>query len=130
VKPPSWLNTSNGSQANLGIATNILSNRLKVMVENGIMVKEREVTDARRMRYRLSEKGLDLYPIVLAFMRWGDKWLAEEEGPPLILHHETCGHRLTPVMCCKHCGKAMNAREVTHKKKHKYRFSANPNLAT
>lgn len=109
-------------QANLGIATNILSNRLKVLVENGIMQREKDKTDARRVEYRFTEKGRDLYQIVLAFMNWGDRWLADEEGPPLVLHHETCGHRLKPVMSCDHCGEAIDARDVTYKERNRARI--------
>jgi DNA-binding HxlR family transcriptional regulator len=110
-------------QANLGIATNILSNRLKVLVENGIMQREKDKTDARRVEYRFTEKGRDLYQIVLAFMNWGDRWLADEEGPPLVLHHETCGNRLKPVMSCDHCGKAVDARDVTYKERSRQKSS-------
>ncbi|MDO9264136.1 MAG: helix-turn-helix domain-containing protein, partial [Desulfosalsimonadaceae bacterium] len=89
--------------SNLGIATNILSDRLKRMVENNIMEKQKDSTDSRRMKYRLTDKGRDLYPVTLAFMQWGDRWLADENGPPLLLHHTLCDHPLTPVMCCAHC---------------------------
>lgn len=99
-------------QANLGIATNILSNRLKVLVKNGIMKRENDPEDGRRVKYRLTEKGLDLYPIILAFMKWGDRWLSDEDVPPLILYHKACRHSLTPVMCCEHCGEPVNARDV------------------
>ena len=100
--------------ANLGIATNILSNRLKLLVGNGIMERESDADDARRIKYKLTEKGLDLYPIILAFIKWGDRWLADEDGPPLILHHKSCGHSLTPLMCCEHCREAVNARDVIY----------------
>lgn len=99
-------------QENLGIATNILSNRLKILVENGIMEKQRDKDDARRITYRLTVKGLDIYPIVLALMNWGDRWLAGKQGPPLTLVHKSCQHPLTPVMCCDHCGQPVVAREV------------------
>ena len=102
-----------GFQENLGIATNILSNRLKILVDNGIMEKSKDPEDARRVTYRLTEKGLDIYPIVLALLRWGDRWLAGEKGPPLVLHHINCGHDLTPIMCCEHCGSQVTARDVT-----------------
>ncbi len=105
--------------SNLGIATNMLSNRLKRLVENGIMEKNKDSTDSRRMTYRLTEKGRDLYPVTLAFMQWGDRWLADEKGPPLLLFHKQCGHRLTPVMCCKHCGKVVDAKEVTYEERWK-----------
>jgi len=101
--------------SNLGIATNILSKRLRILVENGIMEREKEAKDARRVRYRLTEKGMGLYSITLAFMEWGDRWLAGDEGPPLLLYHETCGKRLKPVMSCGHCGKAVDPRQIRYK---------------
>ena len=101
-------------QSNLGIATNILSNRLKKLVENGIMDKQKDAEDGRRCKYRLTEKGLDLYSIVLAFMKWGDRWLSGEMGPPLALHHKTCSHSLEPVMSCRHCKQAVKAKDVSY----------------
>lgn len=101
-------------QENLGIATNILANRLKILVENGIMEKTKDKDDARRINYRLTEKGLDIYPIVLALMQWGDKWMAGDAGPPLSLKHINCGHDLEPVMSCRQCGEAVSARDVTY----------------
>ncbi|MBI9075221.1 MAG: helix-turn-helix transcriptional regulator [Desulfatibacillum sp.] len=101
-------------QANLGIASNILSDRLKALVENGIMEKKRDTQDARRMVYRLSQKGMELFSVTLALMQWGDKWLSDEDGPPLILHHKTCGHRLEPMMCCAHCREEVHAFDVTY----------------
>jgi len=99
---------------NLGIATNILSQRLKILTQNGIMEKKSDPDDARRIQYRLTEKGLDLYPIILTMMQWGDKWLDDGQGPPLMLHHKTCGHRLKPVMCCSHCGKPVQAQDIEY----------------
>jgi len=103
-------------RSNLGIATNILSDRLRILVENGIMDKIKDSADGRRLKYHLTPKGLDLYSITLAFMQWGDKWLAgDKQGPPLILHHKTCGHRLEPVMSCRHCGEAVQAKDVSYR---------------
>ncbi len=99
-------------RTNLGIATNILSNRLKILVENNIMVRNKNPGDARRFVYELTEKGVDIYPISLAIMGWGDKWLTDENGPPLTLTHKNCGEMLKPVMCCSNCKEKINAREV------------------
>jgi DNA-binding HxlR family transcriptional regulator len=101
-------------QANLGIATNILSNRLKKLVENGIMEKQKDELDSRKNKYRLTGKGRDLYAVTLAFMQWGDKWLIDENGPPLLLQHKLCDHRLTPVMCCKNCKEEIHVHDVTY----------------
>jgi len=101
-------------QKNLRIATNILSDRLKILVQNGIFERIKNPDDGRRFVYKLTEKGIDLYPITLAFMNWGDRWLADEEGSPLVLYHQNCGHRLEPVMNCAHCGETIQARDVTY----------------
>lgn len=103
-----------GFLSNLGIATNILSDRLRTLVENGILERRKDRKDARRVWYGLTRKGLELYAITLAFLDWGDRWLAGDEGPPLLLYHEPCGHRLQPVMCCAHCGAPVDAREVRY----------------
>ncbi len=60
-------------RSNLGIATNILSKRLKSLVDNGVLEKQPDEADARRIRYKLTAKGLDLYSVTLALIRWGDR---------------------------------------------------------
>ena len=111
-------------QANLGIATNILSARLKKLVQNGIFERLKNQDDGRRFIYKLTSKGFDLYPIILALMNWGDRWLASEKGPPLLLYHKNCGHRLKSVMCCTHCGKPVHARHVTYEERFKRKIKA------
>ncbi len=104
-------------QSNLGIATNILSSRLKSLVENKILEKQKDTVDARRVKYKLTEKGLDLYPITLALMEWGDRWLADDEGPPLLLYHKKCGHQLHTVMRCSSCNEIVKARDVSYQER-------------
>jgi hypothetical protein len=70
--------------------------------------------DARRKKYVLTEKGRDLHPIILAFIKWGHRWLADESGPLLLLHHSKCNHPLTPVMCCEHCKEIIDIKDVTY----------------
>ncbi len=108
------IKTYEGFQKNLGIATNILSDRLKTLVQNGIFKRMKNPDDGRRFVYKLTEKGLDLYTIILGFMNWGDRWLAGDEEPPLVLYHQNCGHRLEPVMKCAHCGESIKAGDVTY----------------
>ena len=100
--------------SNLGIATNVLTDRLKWLVENEIFETHKDVKDARRKKYVLTEKGWDLFPIILSFIKWGDRWLADESGPPLVLHHNQCGHTLKPVMCCEHCRETIDRSDVTY----------------
>jgi len=61
-------------QASLGIARNILSNRLVRLVEHGILSREPVAEDKRKVAYRLTEKGRDLIPTMVALRQWGEKW--------------------------------------------------------
>jgi len=99
--------------ANLGIATNILSDRLKALVKNRILSRKKDRRDGRRVVYLLTERGRDLYPVTLTLMNWGDRWLAGRKGPPLVLTHNKCGHRLKALMCCAACGETVDPREVS-----------------
>jgi len=98
-------------QRNLGIARNILSARLQTLVNNGILEKRRYQEDPERFEYRLTAAGRDLYPAIIAIMRWGDEHL-NDQSPPVELHH-SCGAVADPVLVCKCCGKPMHPHDVT-----------------
>ena len=98
-------------QRNLGIARNILSARLQLLVRTGILERRRYQQEPERFEYKLTPKGLALYPAVVAIMRWGDEHLSEE-GAPVVLRH-TCGHDAAPELTCSHCGDAIHARDIT-----------------
>jgi len=78
-------------QANLGIASNLLSTRLDTLVEFGVMerVPYRDPGDRQRYEYHLTERGYELRPTLISLMQWGDKHLAEPEGAPIIVRHHT-----------------------------------------
>jgi len=99
-------------QRNLGIARNILSSRLQVLVAAGILERRLYREEPERYEYVLTEKGRDLYPAIVAIMRWGDKHLCGEERAPLVLRH-TCGHDAAPHLTCAHCGDPVDPREIT-----------------
>ncbi len=99
-------------QQGTGIARNILSSRLRDLVHDGILDRMRSEGDNGRIEYRLTKKGLDLYPILVAMMRWGDTWLSDESGPPMTLIHRSCGAKTSMDMVCSHCGEKVVAREV------------------
>jgi DNA-binding HxlR family transcriptional regulator len=100
-------------QQGTGIARNILSSRLRDLVEKGVFDRARAAGEQGRVEYRLTQKGLDLYPILIALMRWGDTWLCDEAGPPMALVHRNCGAATTPEMVCSECGQPLEAREVS-----------------
>jgi DNA-binding HxlR family transcriptional regulator len=72
-------------QSTLGIARNILSNRLGRLVENDIMKRDPDPTDRRRVAYRLTEKGLDLLPVLLSLRQWGERWISGVPSDPVLV---------------------------------------------
>ncbi|MCS7295894.1 MAG: helix-turn-helix domain-containing protein [Chloroflexota bacterium] len=99
-------------QANLGIARNVLSHRLRLLVREGILERRPYSQHPPRFEYRLTAKGRDLYPIILSLLRWGDRWAAGPEGPPLLLTHLVCGQTTQGVLTCEHCGTPLDPRDV------------------
>jgi DNA-binding HxlR family transcriptional regulator len=97
-------------QARTGVARNILSARLRALVRNGIFERVENASPGDHVEYRLTAKGLDLYPILVAMLRWGDRWMACEGGPPVELLHRECGHKTHPTLVCSHCGRTVDAR--------------------
>jgi HxlR-like helix-turn-helix len=87
----------------LGIARNILSDRLSTLVEHDILSRVKYQDTPERFEYRLTDKGQDLFPVLMALMNWGDKWMSPD-GPPLVMTHRECGHPMTPITTCSHCG--------------------------
>lgn len=100
---------------NTGVAPNILTARLKKLVDHGVFRRARYSGHANRYEYRLTDKGLDLYPMIVLMMRWGDKWLSGPEGPPLTLIHKPCGHVLDAPLRCDACGAAVDAHDMDWK---------------
>jgi DNA-binding HxlR family transcriptional regulator len=98
-------------QRNLGIARNILSTRLQLLVRTGILERRRYQEEPARHEYKLTEKGLALYPAVVAIMRWGDEHLCEGDAPVVLRH--SCGHSADPVMVCAHCRAELDPHAVT-----------------
>lgn len=100
---------------NLGVARNILTDRLGRLVEDGILDRRQYQARPNRYEYVLTRAGLDLYPSLLLLLNWGDRWRAPPKGPPLILKHKTCGARLHPTLVCMSCGEEIDARDVQYK---------------
>lgn len=102
-------------QKRIGIASNILSSRLSLLVDGGIFERRPYIEDARRMEYRFTDKGRDLYQVMLAFMAWGDRWAAGGRGRPTILHHHDCDSDFHPVVVCRHCREEIAAEDMAYK---------------
>jgi DNA-binding HxlR family transcriptional regulator len=98
-------------QAQLRVASNILTDRLTRLVERGMLERRLYQTRPERWEYRLTKEGRDFFPLIAALMAWGDRWLAGEAGPPEILTH-SCGARLEPVVRCEACKGAVDVRST------------------
>ena len=99
-------------QERLGITRPILASRLKKLVDEFVLVKVPYQQRPRRYEYRLTQKGLDLYAIVMAIVHWGDVHMAGKKGRPLLHTHDLCGKDFDPVMVCSECGEPLMARQV------------------
>ncbi|MEK1941682.1 MAG: helix-turn-helix domain-containing protein [Pseudomonas sp.] len=97
----------------LGITRHVLAERLKRLTENGVLVKGAYQQRPLREEYRLTVKGHDLYPAVLALVNWGDRHMSGEEGQPIRHVHKTCGHEVRGVLICSECGEPLLARDMS-----------------
>lgn len=100
-------------QHNLGITRHRLSERLGKLVDAGVLVKVPYTNKPLRYEYRLTRKGLGLYPVLLTLARWGDEWLDGGEGAPMDYVHQKCGQVVRPVLTCSECNEPLRPQEVT-----------------
>ncbi|MEO6397965.1 MAG: helix-turn-helix domain-containing protein [Tepidiformaceae bacterium] len=98
-------------QVRLGIARNVLATRLQGLVDHGVLERRLYQERPERSEYRLTEKGRDLYPVLISLMRWGDKYTVGEAGPPVRFTHE-CGNDPQAMLACSACGKEIVPREI------------------
>jgi DNA-binding HxlR family transcriptional regulator len=102
-------------QSQLGIARNTLADRLSRLVDEGLLRKEPYQTEPVRHEYLLTEKGKDFYPVLAAMSAWGDRWLDNGAGPPIVMHHRDCGHDAHAEVVCSECRQPLDSDEVEHR---------------
>ena len=101
-------------QRDLGVARNVLTERLNTLVDMGVFERRQYQDRPVRHEYRLTPMGKDLQPALLALMHWGDEHLAPH-GAPALIEHQDCGHLTEPLMVCSHCREPITTRNVTVK---------------
>lgn len=99
-------------QERLGITRPILASRLKKLVDAFVLTKVAYQQRPARYEYRLTPKGLDLYPVVMATVHWGDVHMAGKRGRPLLHTHALCSKDFDPVMVCSECGEPLIPKQV------------------
>ena len=90
----------------------VLIDLLKKLVRHGVLRRVPYQARPKRYEYILTQKGLDLYPIIMAIVHWGDVHMVDERGRPQLYQHKLCRKMFDPVMTCSACGEPLSAREV------------------
>jgi DNA-binding HxlR family transcriptional regulator len=99
-------------QRSLGVARNVLAARLDRLVGEGILEKVPYQERPVRHEYRLTAKGLDLWPVIVELLRWGDRYAAPAAGPPIVIRHKECGGELGEGRVCTRCGDRLQVSDV------------------
>lgn len=100
-------------QRQLGISRHRLADRLGKLVEAGVFNRVPYQQRPLRHEYRLTRKGLGLYPVLMMLAQWGNEWADDGNGPPVEYVHRSCGATMHPVMSCSECGERLQPGEVT-----------------
>jgi DNA-binding HxlR family transcriptional regulator len=92
-------------QTQLNAPPGSIADRMGIFVANGVLVD----TDNR---YRLTEKGRALFPVLIFALQWAQRWFHEPQGPAVIVRHTACGQRFSAVMTCDHCARPLHGNEI------------------
>jgi DNA-binding HxlR family transcriptional regulator len=99
-------------QSRLGIGRNVLAERLRRLVREGLFERRKYQDRPARYEYHLSEKGSDFVGVLVAIMRWGDRWLDGGKGPPVRLRHKRCGSLMHADLVCSECRERLAADQL------------------
>lgn len=99
-------------QMQLGVTRHLLTDRLKLLVAEEIFKKVPYQTQPTRYEYKLTEKGFELYPVLMSLIKWGNKWTTDEQGIPLEHINRETGKLIQPLLIDENTGKAIDARDV------------------
>ena len=96
----------------LGVARNILTERLSTLVTTGVMTRTPSPSNARIQHYRLTEKGLELLPVLAALMQWGDRWIHADIGAPIVLLDRKTRQPIKDVVVTGRSGKTLQRSDI------------------
>ncbi|MFC8247008.1 winged helix-turn-helix transcriptional regulator [Streptomyces chartreusis] len=97
---------------NIGAPRDILATRLRRLVDAGILTKRVYSERPQRFEYRPTQAGLELEPVLMTLMAWGDRHLRHDEDRPMVIEH-VCGNELVPVVTCRACGDPVHHEDLT-----------------
>jgi DNA-binding HxlR family transcriptional regulator len=99
-------------QDKLGIASNVLTNRLKLLCDEGVLERLPDPQRPGRPRYVLTDKGRELAPALIVLMKWGDRHYPAPGGPPRLTLHAGCGGNIGADFRCERCGHLVSGGEI------------------
>jgi DNA-binding HxlR family transcriptional regulator len=99
-------------QDSLGIASNVLSSRLKRLCDEGVLERVPDPERPGRPKYLLTAKGAELGPALIVLMKWGDRHYPAPGGPPRLTLHAGCGGDLNADLRCTRCGQQVRPGEI------------------
>ncbi|MGW7077811.1 winged helix-turn-helix transcriptional regulator [Streptomyces sp. NPDC054871] len=97
---------------NIGAPRDILATRLRRLVDAGVLEKVAYSERPQRFQYRPTQAGLELEPVLMTLMAWGDRHLREDDDRPMVIEH-VCGHEMLPVVTCAACGDQVRHADLT-----------------
>jgi DNA-binding HxlR family transcriptional regulator len=106
------INRFDDLQRDLGVSRKVLAERLKHLVETGMLVRRPYSERPARYEYVLTRKGLEFVDVLMTMAQWGDRWTAGEAGPPVLRRHRTCGQITEVELRCSGCGERLHAADV------------------
>ena len=95
----------------LGVARNVLAARLERLADEGVVERRLYQERPERYQYHLTEKGSDLWPVVVGLLAWGDRYLSNG-SPPVLLRHRDCGGAVSDRRICERCGAEIGLRDA------------------
>ncbi|MFI7238282.1 winged helix-turn-helix transcriptional regulator [Streptomyces cyaneofuscatus] len=96
----------------LGIARNTLTDRLRRLENAGLLQRRPYQSEPVRHEYLLTDKGRDFFGVLAAINAWGDRWLSDDDGIPVVMHHTACGHDTQAKVVCSSCGEPLHHQDV------------------
>ena len=99
-------------QRDLGISRKVLAERLKHLVDAGMLEQRPYSERPPRQEYVLTPKGFEFVDVLMAMAAWGDRWTAGDAGPPALRRHRTCGQITQIEMHCTVCGEILKSADV------------------
>jgi DNA-binding HxlR family transcriptional regulator len=99
-------------QRRLHISRTIIANRLGALVDEGLLRREAYQDRPVRYEYRLTPKGMSLYPVIVSLAQWGNTHSGMPAQARLRFRHKRCGHSCKPALVCDVCAEPLDAREV------------------